>query len=160
MVIAAKPDALITSAVVGDQPTFLKQARELGLHEVTKIEIFTSHLWLKGVPPEVLKGVYAVISSYHDLPAGLVDDETFRLMRAFTDRVIREAGEPPNPYTITSYVMVTTMVKVFEKLGKIENIKPEEFYKAVLEIGEIMTPRGPVRYTEIGLSSMEILLLL
>jgi hypothetical protein len=30
----------------------------------------------------------------------------------------------------------------------IENIKPEEVYKAVLEIGEIMTPRGPVKYTE------------
>jgi hypothetical protein len=25
------------------------------------------------------------------------------------------------------------MIKVFEKLGKIENIKPEEFYRAVLE---------------------------
>jgi branched-chain amino acid transport system substrate-binding protein len=150
-IIAAKPDALITSAVVGDQPTFLKQALELGLHKVTKIIIFTSHLWLKGVPPEALKGVYAVIASYHDLPAGLVDDETFRLMRAFTDRVIRETGEPPDPYTITNYVAVTTMIKVFEKLGKIENIKPEEFYRAVLEIGEIMTPRGPVKYTEIGL---------
>jgi ABC-type branched-subunit amino acid transport system substrate-binding protein len=150
-IIAAKPDALITSVGGADTVTFLKQAYALGLHDVTKIIIFGPHLWIKGVPPEALKGVYVVTASYHDLPAGLVDDETFRLMRAFTDRVIREAGEPPDPYTITNYVAVTTMIKVFEKLGKIENIKPEEFYRAVLEIGEIMTPRGPLKYTEIGL---------
>jgi ABC-type branched-subunit amino acid transport system substrate-binding protein len=149
-IIAAKPDLVVTTVVGGDQVVFLKQARELGLTTMSKILIYTSHLWMKGVPPEALKGIYAVLLSYHDLPASLVDNETFKLMREFTDKVIRYSGEPPDPYTVVNYSIVYAIVKVFEKLGKIKNITPEEFYRATLELGPIMTPKGELKYTETG----------
>uniref|UniRef100_A0A7J3QFK5 ABC transporter substrate-binding protein n=1 Tax=Ignisphaera aggregans TaxID=334771 RepID=A0A7J3QFK5_9CREN len=148
--IAAKPDIIVSTTFGGDQVTFLKQAYELGLHKVAKIMVFTSHLVMKGIPPEALKDVYAVAAFYHDLPAGLVDDNTYKLIRNFTNKVKTMAGEPPDPYTVANYVAVLAMSKAFEKLGKIENIKPEEFEKAVMELGSIPTPKGELRFTKAG----------
>lgn len=149
--IAAKPDIVVSTTFGGDQVTFLKQARELGLYGVTKVMVFTSHLVMKGIPPEALKGVYAVVFFYHDIPQGLVDSETYRLMREFTEKVISSTGEPPDPYTFVNYVEVKVIARALEKLGKIENIKPEEFEKAVLELGSIPTPKGEIRFNEAGL---------
>lgn len=149
--IAAKPDIVVSTTFGGDQVTFLKQALELGLGKVTKIMVFTSHLVLKGIPAEALEGVYATIFFYHDIPEGLVDSETLKLIKEFTQKVMNTVGEPPDPYTFVNYVEVKAMIMAFEKLGKIEGITPEEFKKAVLELPAIETAKGPLKFTEMGL---------
>jgi ABC-type branched-subunit amino acid transport system substrate-binding protein len=150
--IAVKPDVVVTTTFGGDQITFLKQARELGLHAVTKILVaWTGHQTLKGIPPEAMKGVYFGLLYYQDLPEGLVDPETHRLAKEFGELVVTRTGEPPDPYTIANYIIVHAMIKAFEKLGKFTNYKPEEFEKAVLEMGSIMTPKGELRFTKYGL---------
>ena len=149
--IAAKPEIVISTTFGGDQVTFLKQALELGLSRVTKIMVFTSHLVLKGIPAEALEGIYATIYFYHDIPEGLVDSETLKSIKEFTEKVMKIAGEPPDPYTFVNYVEVKAMIKAFERLGKIEGITPEEFMKAVLELPAIETAKGPLRFTEMGL---------
>jgi len=153
--LASDADIIYTTTFGGDQVTFLKQARELGLSKAKKIITFTNHLTLKGIPPEALEGIYGVLYTYHDIPEGLVDPETYRLNREFTMKVMNATGEPPDPYTFVNYLQVKVIAAAIEKLGKTKVTDPREFERAVLSLEPMKTAKGTFKFDVTGLPIFE-----
>ena len=143
---AAKPDVFIAAQFGGDAVALLKQVHQMGLDKETTIfNAFITNVVAKGIPPEALKGVYAMHYFYYDL-ANFPDTEVAKSAQEFTELYKSKYQTPPDAYATIAYVAFTEMFRGFETA---KSFDPKKVSEALLANGgKFSTVKGPANWRE------------
>jgi ABC-type branched-subunit amino acid transport system substrate-binding protein len=143
---AAKPDVFMAAQFGADAVALLKQVHQMGLgNEMTIFNTFITNVVAKGVPPEALKGVYAMHYFYYDL-SEFPDKEVANSAREFTELFRAKYQTPPDAYAAIAYVAYMEMFRGFEAAKSFDAAKVSAALTA--SKGEFNTVKGPARWRE------------
>jgi len=142
---AAKPDVFISAQFAGDAVALLKQCYQLGLYdEMTIFNAFITNVVAKGLPPEALKGLYAMHYFYWDM-SGFPDKEVVKLAKEYSNRYIKKYGYPPDSYATIAYIAAK---ELFRAVQLAESFEPKKVRDALVKNPEFMSVKGPAKWRE------------
>ncbi len=143
---AAKPDVFIFAQFGADAVALLKQVQQMDLgNEMTIFNAFITNVVAKGVPPEALKGVYAMHFFYYDL-SGFPDKEAAKNAQEFTDLFRAAYQTPPDAYAAIAYIAYSEMFRGFEAA---KSFDPQKVSAALMaNNGAFNSIKGPARWRE------------
>jgi branched-chain amino acid transport system substrate-binding protein len=143
---AAKPDVFIFAQFGADAVALLKQIQQMDLgKETTIFNAFITNVVAKGVPPEALKGVYAMHYFYYDLSA-FEDKDVAKSAQEFTELFRAKYQTPPDAYAAIAYIAYMEMFRGFE-VGK--SFDPQKVSAALMAgTGDFNTLKGPAKWRQ------------
>ena len=143
---AAKPDVFMAAQFGADAVALLKQVHQMGLgNDMTIFNTFITNVVAKGIPPEALKGVYAMHYFYYDL-SEFPDKEVANSAREFTELFRAKYQTPPDAYAAIAYIAYMEMFRGFEAAKSFDAAKVSAALTA--SKGEFDTVKGPARWRE------------
>ena len=141
---AAKPDVFISAQFAGDAVNLLKQSYQMGLHkDMTIFNAFMTNVVAKGIPPEVLDGIYAMHYFYYDL-SSLGDPALTKAAEEFTALYQAKYNAPPDAYATIAYVAYMEMFRGFEEAGDFDAAKVTASLLA--SDGKFNSVKGPAQW--------------
>ncbi len=142
---AAKPDVFISAQFAGDAVNLLKQSNQMGLHKnMTIFNAFMTNVVAKGIPPQVLEGIYAMHYFYYDL-SELGDPALTKSADEFTALYKAKFNKPPDAYATIAYVAYMEMFRGFEAAGSFDDAM--KVSKALLaNDGKFDSVKGPAQW--------------
>jgi branched-chain amino acid transport system substrate-binding protein len=135
----ARPDVFIFAQFGADAVNVLKQARAMGLNEVTRIFVaWITNAVAVGVPPEALEGVYALHYFYWNL-TGFPDQEYVKQASAYVENYIKAWGYPPDSYATAAYIVTKEILRGIELAGSTD---ADKIIAALESNPQFTSPKG------------------
>ncbi len=141
---AANPDVFISAQFAGDAVNLLKQSYQMGLQkDMTIFNAFMTNVVAKGIPPEVLEGIYAMHYFYYDL-SSIGDPALTKAADEFTALYQAKYNAPPDAYATIAYVAYMEMFRGFEAAGDFDAAKVSSSLLA--NDGKFDSVKGPAQW--------------
>jgi branched-chain amino acid transport system substrate-binding protein len=141
------PDVIVMGHWGGDAILALKQAYELGLHDVAPIYFQGMiSVFATAIEPAALEGVQFGSFWHHDM-SGLGDAEIEALSAQMTVTWNEITGKNPDAYGVGPYIALQELVRGIELAN---STKATEVGQALYDNPDFMTPKGKATWREDG----------